>query len=124
MKILKSKIFILIAILILLNLIFASLEGRGYIENSDKKILTIDISPVSHKEGNIIKGITVVAPQKPIGSPAFKRLKDIHTEWVCFVPYGFTRKGQTNVTYNVERQWWGEKITGIESCIEEAKNRD
>lgn len=123
MKILKSKIFILIAILILLNLIFASLEGRGYIENSEKKILPIDVNPISLKEGNIIKGITVVAPQKPIGSPAFKRLRDIHTEWVCFVPYGFTRKGQTNVTYNVERQWWGEKITGIESCIEEARKQ-
>jgi hypothetical protein len=68
-----------------------------------------------------IKGITVVAPPKPIGQAAFTRLKDIHTDWVAFVPYGFSRIGNTDVVYNVDRQWWGEKLIGIETCIKEAK---
>ncbi|MFZ1750536.1 MAG: hypothetical protein WAU01_10100, partial [Saprospiraceae bacterium] len=70
-----------------------------------------------------IKGITVVATRKEIGARAFVQLKDIHTEWVCFVPYGFTRKGSTDVRYNSERQWWGERIIGTEACIVEAKNQ-
>lgn len=70
-----------------------------------------------------IKGITVVAPPKEIGAPAFKKLKEIHTEWVSFVPYGFTKKGQTDIRYNLEWQWWGEKIKGVESCILEAKKQ-
>jgi hypothetical protein len=70
-----------------------------------------------------IKGITVVAPPKEIGAQAFKKLKEIHTEWVSFVPYGFAKKGSTEVKYNLEWQWWGEKIKGVESCIVEAKKQ-
>ena len=64
----------------------------------------------------------MVAPPKAIGAPAFKRLKDINTEWVSFVPYGFTKKGGNDIRYNLDRQWWGEKTEGIETCIIEAKN--
>ncbi|MBK9734851.1 MAG: hypothetical protein IPO92_07745 [Saprospiraceae bacterium] len=69
----------------------------------------------------LIKGITVVAPPSPIGAPAFKRLRDINTEWVAFVPYGFTKKGTTDLKYNLDWQWWGEKKDGIEACIKAAK---
>lgn len=83
--------------------------------SSDNKVN--DIDPLT------IKGITVVAPPKEIGAPAFKKLKEIHTEWVSFVPYGFTKKGSTDVRYNLEWQWWGEKMNGVESCIFEAKKQ-
>jgi hypothetical protein len=76
---------------------------------------------VEDAETDQIKGITVVAPPKPIGTKEFKKLKEIHTNWVSFVPYGFTRKGSTDVRYNLDRQWWGEKMLGTQTCIVEAK---
>jgi len=75
------------------------------------------LAPISYP----IKGITVVAPPKVIGGGAFRQLLNIHTEWVSFVPYGFTRKGEPDVKYNLEWQWWGEKLSGTETCIIEAK---
>lgn len=108
MAMFRSKIFVLTIILLVMNVLYA------FVTNSINEI----------KEDYItIKGITVVAPPKEIGAPAFKKLKDINTEWVSFVPYGFTKKGGTDVRYNLEWQWWGEKLKGVESCIIEAKKQ-
>ncbi len=68
-----------------------------------------------------MKGITVVAPPEEIDSSAFIRLRNLGTDWVALVPYGFTRKGQPNVRYNSDRQWWGERKEGIEACVSMAK---
>lgn len=110
MQIVKTKTFFLVSFLLLINLLFAFVSGS----NADKTASEPSIT---------IKGITVVAPPKAIGAPAFKRLKDINTEWVSFVPYGFTKKGGNDIRYNLDRQWWGEKTEGIETCIIEAKNQ-
>ncbi len=110
MQIVKTKTFFLVSFLFLMNLLFAFVSGSNFEK------------AVSHTSFPI-KGITVVAPPKAIGASAFRRLTDINTEWVSFVPYGFTKKGGTDIKYNLERQWWGEKIEGIETCILEAKNQ-
>ncbi len=110
MLIVRSKSFLLVCFLFLLNIIFAFVSKNELINKEDNHILRV-------------KGITMVAPPKAISAPAFKRLKDINTEWVCFVPYGFTKKGGTDVRYNLDRQWWGEKIAGLEICITEAKKQ-
>lgn len=107
MNILKSKLFLLTATLVISNLLFAFVVTES--KEASNNIVTT------------IKGITVVAPPKAIGAPAFKKLTDIHTEWVCFVPYAFTKNGTTDVRYNLEWQWWGEKLSGVASCIVEAK---
>lgn len=75
------------------------------------------------KNNNIIKGITLVAPPKEIGQAPFQRLTETNADWVAFVPYGFTRKGTTALRYNTDRQWWGEKLVGVESCINLAKKQ-
>lgn len=110
MQIIKTKTFFLISFLFLINLLFAFVSGSDF----EKSVIHTPLP---------IKGITVVAPPKAIGASAFRRLKDINTEWVSFVPYGFTKKGGTDIRYNLDRQWWGEKIEGIETCIIEAKNQ-
>ncbi|MBK9255780.1 MAG: hypothetical protein IPM42_09860 [Saprospiraceae bacterium] len=83
-----------------------------------------DSKNLFHSENDFypVKGITVVAAPRPIGKDAFRRLKNIQTEWVAFVPYGFTRLNQPQVRYNMDRQWWGEKMDGLESCIKDAKS--
>ena len=69
-----------------------------------------------------ISGITVVAPPDSVGISAFERVAQAKAEWVSFVPYGFHRMKETNIRYNLEWQWWGEKGQGIRSCIKMAKN--
>jgi len=64
-----------------------------------------------------INGITIVAPPKPIDQNAFSRVKETENNWVAFVPYGFGKKDDTSIRYNLDKQWWGEKSIGIESCI-------
>jgi hypothetical protein len=67
-----------------------------------------------------INGITVVAPPKPIEDHAIHRLKDTHASWLCFVPYAFCKPGDTQVRYDLNKQWWGETSQGISKCIEMA----
>ena len=106
MSFLKNKVFFGIAFLVFLNIAFAFVQ-----ENQDGQRFGFNSieSP--------IKGITVVAPPKPFTGKSLRRLTDIHAEWVAFVPYAFSRSGQPNVSFNNERQWWGEKSDGIESSI-------
>ena len=71
-----------------------------------------------------MRGITLVAPPSPIGQPEMEALKAVNTEWIALVPYGFSRIGQPSIRYNLERQWWGEKEEGIETCIQLAHEND
>lgn len=109
MRLFKSKIFIVVVTLTILNVLFAFISYNK--TNAIKK----------KEHDSAIKGITVVATPNAIGARAFEKLKSIHTEWVCFVPYGFSKKGSTNVQFNLDWQWWGEKISGVKTSIQEAK---
>lgn len=67
-----------------------------------------------------IDGITMVATPKPIGKDAFERIKVTNAEWVSFVPYGFQRKNENTIRFDLTKQWWGETKVGIEACIDMA----
>ena len=64
-----------------------------------------------------MKGITFVAPPSEVGDEEIRDLKRVNTEWIALVPYGFTRKNQPNIRFNLDRQWWGEREEGIVECI-------
>ena len=66
--------------------------------------------------GSQMKGITFVAPPKPIGDEEINALEWVNTNWIALVPYGFGRKGEPSIRYNLERQWWGERTEGIIAC--------
>lgn len=69
-----------------------------------------------------IDGLTVVAPPNEFKTDPFPRIKMTNADWVSFVPYGFCRQGSTDIWYDVERQWWGEKPEGVIKCIQLARN--
>lgn len=71
-----------------------------------------------------ISGVTIVAPPDPIDHSAIDRVCKTNAEWACFVPYGYHRKGDTEVKYNIDWQWWGEKEIGLNKCIEMAKSKE
>lgn len=67
-----------------------------------------------------INGVNFVAPVKAVPESCLKSLQTINAGWVALNPYAFCRKGQPDVTYNVGRQWWGERPEGLRACIEYA----
>lgn len=75
-------------------------------------------------DGQKISGVTVVAPPDPIGHSAIERVKKTNAEWACFVPYGFHRKGKTDLKFNIDWQWWGEREEGLNKCIAIAKENN
>lgn len=81
-------------------------------------------SNVSHAQSGKINGLSVVAPPSEFSEDPFPRIKETHAEWVCLVPYGFTRLGSTSVKYNLDRQWWGEREKGIVESIRLAQKNN
>lgn len=69
-----------------------------------------------------INGITVVAPPASVTQHSLSELKNINANWVALVPYGFSKKGETTIQYNLEWQWRGETSEGIIESIQSAKS--
>ena len=70
-----------------------------------------------------INGITSVATPKSFEGNPYERLSETNANWTCLVPYGFSREGETDLWFNVARQWWGEKPEGLVKNIELAKEK-
>ena len=71
-----------------------------------------------------INGITAVATPDSFPSDPYPRLSQTNANWVCLVPYGFSRIGQTRLWFNIDRQWWGEKKAGVVENIRLAKKNN
>lgn len=72
--------------------------------------------------GQKIGGITVVAPPEKVDQSAFDRVVATNANWISLVPYGYHKKNETDVRYNLNWQWWGERKDGIVDCIKHAKS--
>jgi len=72
----------------------------------------LGISP-AELDAQRINGLTAVATPDSFLTNPYPRLAETQANWVCLVPYGFSRMGQTALWYNVDRQWWGEKPEGV-----------
>ena len=68
-----------------------------------------------------IKGLTTVAPPSDFKGDPYIDVKNLHANWVCLVPYGFCSDESTDVRYNMDRQWWGEKAEGVKEMTRLAK---
>jgi len=68
-----------------------------------------------------INGLTVVGVPSAYTANPIPRLKQTHANWICLVPYGFGKIGSTDIKYNLDWQWWGEKREGIIETIRLAK---
>ncbi len=70
-----------------------------------------------------MKGITMVAPPREFQNDPIPDIVKVNAEWIGLVPFGFTRIGQTEVYFNSDRQWWGEKPEGVKKCVQLAHNQ-
>jgi len=68
-----------------------------------------------------INGVNFVAPPREVSDTCMQSVRELNAGWVALNPYAFTPKGKPELHYNVERQWWGEKLEGVRSCIRYAR---
>ena len=68
-----------------------------------------------------IHGASVVNPPRPIDATTFASIKQVNAEWIAVIPYGFSRAGQPDVSFDHSRQWWGEHTDGNCMLIQIAK---
>lgn len=62
-------------------------------------------------------GVSLVNPPKPIVVEEMMTVKRIAADWVAVIPFGFSRQGESEVHFNNNRQWWGERLDGAASLI-------
>lgn len=109
--------------LLSLWLFLLPLEWTNHYNGKEISILAHSCETTNNDLIYPLKGITVVAPPKPVDKSTFHYLKKMNADWVALVPYGFSRKtGLTEIHYDLEWQWWGEKRDGIISCMTLAKS--
>ena len=94
------------AVIFILNLFFISSNLEGQAQNTR------------------INGLTVVGVPAPYKTNPIPRLNETLANWICLVPYGFGQKEQTNIRFNVSRQWWGEKEEGIVETVKLAREKN
>jgi len=87
-------------------------------------LLLFSLNIEGQKSFERIDGLTVVGVPSSYSSNPIPRIKETKANWICLVPYGFGRKGSTQVRYNLDRQWWGEKEEGIVETVKLAREKD
>lgn len=68
-----------------------------------------------------IKGANIVNPPRPILSSDMAELHRVNADWVAVIPYGFSRSGRPELTFDHNMQWWGERTEGNNQLIQFAK---
>ncbi|MEM8523527.1 MAG: hypothetical protein AAGG68_02730 [Bacteroidota bacterium] len=71
-----------------------------------------------------MEGLTFVAPPRVFPDNPMPPINDVGADWIAVVPYGFTQVGDPNVYYGSDRQWWGERMEGVEETIRLAEEHD
>lgn len=71
-----------------------------------------------------INGVSLVSPPRVIDANTMGEVKRINAGWVAVIPYAFSRSGEPDVSYDHDRQWWGERTEGTCMQIQYAKEND
>lgn len=70
-----------------------------------------------------IKGISIEAPPKPIGTNAMAKITAVNANWISLTPYAFCKKNDATVYFGNTHQWWGETKEGIAGCVKLAREQ-
>ncbi|QKX04289.1 glycoside hydrolase [Aquimarina sp. TRL1] len=65
-----------------------------------------------------INGVSFVASSTPISEAEVTPVVAVNANWAAVMPFGFLKSLEAPVIqYNVDRQWWGEKVEGARETI-------
>ncbi|MEM6642033.1 MAG: hypothetical protein AAF616_03555 [Bacteroidota bacterium] len=79
------------------------------------------VSFIETEENERIHGVCIVNPPRPIEAAKVGELHAINAEWMAVIPYGFSRAGLPEVSFDHTGQWWGEKTDGNTELIKFGK---
>jgi len=68
-----------------------------------------------------IKGLSFTAPPQPFPTAPMPAVQAVNADWIAVIPYGYTRPGKAHVSFNIDWQWWGERVEGVTFTIEAAQ---
>lgn len=108
----------------LLNIARLSLIALFYINVNG--CLQADTTPSGNAKlslGFAIKGISIVAPVKPITETLLQPVVNVHSNSISLMPYAFCTIENPEVRYNQHGQHWGENIDGVIGCIKLAHQK-
>jgi len=75
------------------------------------------IESISNKIQEKLNGASLEMPSSALNEDSFQGLKAMNVNWISVIPYAFTRKNESEVTYNYPHQWWGEREEGVIETI-------
>ena len=81
------------------------------------KMPSVDAPPKTQ----MLKGLSFVAPPRAFTNNPMEAVQAVNANWIAVIPYAYTRVGEAKVYFNTKRQWWGERIEGVEETIKIAK---
>lgn len=84
---------------------------------------TTTADKTNRSSGFAIKGISMVAPVKPIDEKALQSIIDVNAGSIALMPYAFCNPENPVIRYNHKGQWWGENDDGVISCIQMAHKK-
>jgi hypothetical protein len=68
-----------------------------------------------------IEGVSLESPPFELSAQDFNDLLSTNANWLAVIPYGFSPADHPKVTFNSERQWWGERVEGASKMVNLAK---
>lgn len=105
----RLRLIIIITVVVLSIVAYLSFNGRSIAAPQSKVP---------------INGVSLVSPPQKVSPSLFGGVEKTYANWVALIPFGFSRKGQPNVSYDHERQWWGERSDGTCELIKCSQDYD
>ncbi len=87
-------------------------------------ISTTDNDINAENNSEFMNGISFVAPPREFKNEPFKEIKKINADWVAIMPYAFSNENSSEVHFDHDKQWWGERKEGVIKCIELARGNN
>jgi len=87
-------------------------QNKVPLEHSEQK--TAAVQPIE------FDGLSFVAPPRKFGADPMTEVKSVGADWIAVIPYAYTMQGETEVYFNTNRQWWGERVEGVIETIKRA----
>lgn len=106
---------------IVLRILILLLSLFSFTCNLQQEELPFQSNEASETSGIEVSGLSFVAPPNPFPKDPMPAVKAINSEWIALIPYAYTPLNKPLVRYNLNQQWWGEQIVGIEESIRLAK---
>lgn len=76
-------------------------------------------SSQENKTSQKINGVSFVGSRDVIDSTHIQPVVEVNANWTAVMPFAFMQtKDTTQLIFNIERQWWGEREEGAKKTIE------